>query len=75
MTDLGHETTGPTDDQLVRTLLVMGCPVAAAEMSVRNATMREGACNFHALVQRAVLGDEEANAKVKAIQATWSQAA
>lgn len=67
-------SAGPTDDQLVRTLLVMGCPPAAAEMSVRVPTMREAALNFHALVQRAVLGDQEANAKVKAIQTTWREA-
>jgi hypothetical protein len=58
----------PTDEQLERTMVAMGIPANTAVMMTLTPGLREGALDFHALVQRAMNGDRAANERLTAIR-------
>lgn len=63
----------PTDEQLERTMVAMGIPATTAVMMTMVPSLRQGAVQFHALVQQAMNGDPVANARLAAIRQYYTE--
>src|SRR3954464_16020661 len=63
----------PTDEQLANTAMVLGFPIMATPMFQKMPHWRESMLNLHALMVRALNGDQEAEQRLALFQQAFRE--